>query len=206
MHLATFLTLVNLALFSSPVDMSTSILGRITDSNDASTLPDADVWLFAIKPETTSSMRVEVVAKAKADQDGRYRFPGLNPGSYMVRAEAVGFVREEVWNVEAARDGATVDIELAVGMHGDPYTPPQISGIVRGTRDGPLEDATVTLVRCDNAVERLQTRTDKNGYYHFWIPAGQYAIQASKPDFRSVTRLVRLEKETKLDFRLRYWE
>ncbi len=207
MHLATLLAIMNLALFSSPVDISTWISGRITLSSEASTFPDVDVSLFSIKPESRSLMRVELVAKAKTDQHGQYRFAGLTPGSYMVRAEQLDCIPQEVWNIRVARGGATVDIELALGAHGDPYTPPQISGIVTRAGNAPLEDATVTLVRCDNAAERLQARSDKNGHYSFsWLLEGQYALQVSKPDFRSVTKLVHLEKETKLDFRLRRWE
>lgn len=204
MHSLTFITLIAWALFSSPADTQTSIRGRITTTGLPFAVEDAEVSVFSIVRESAAVIRVQLVAKTRSETNGEYRITGLPPGSYLVRAELPGFMTEEAWNIWFYGIPVIVDLGLTFGAHGDPYTPPKISGIVRGPRDTPLEDVTVTLLQCDNSTRRFQTRTDKNGRYRLsWVLEGEYAIQVSKPGFRSVTRLLRLDKSTELSFRMR---
>jgi Carboxypeptidase regulatory-like domain/TonB dependent receptor-like, beta-barrel/TonB-dependent Receptor Plug Domain len=85
-----------------------SVEGTITDSSN-SPLPGASVEL---KSPALQGTRVAVT-----NADGRYRFPALPPGNYMVTASLSGFKKVERPNVHVSLDAtATIPIKMEISV------------------------------------------------------------------------------------------
>ena len=85
-----------------------SISGYVFDSQQK-TVPNVTV--------TATDVTKQFVSTAKTDQQGRYTFPDLNPGAYVIGVEAPGFKKYTQENVilHANEKASLPDIVLAVG-------------------------------------------------------------------------------------------
>ena len=96
---------------SPPVSAQTGqifgeIVGKVAD-DAGGVLPGVTVSL--------SGPAIMGVRSAVTNQDGQYRFPGINPGSYQVKFELSGFatlIRQEI--IVAARTTVTIDIGMKI--------------------------------------------------------------------------------------------
>lgn len=201
----TLICLIACVMVSTSVRAMTdgSIHGRITD-----TLPLAvagvEVSLYSIEYANRHPVRIDLVARTTTDEQGEYRFSEVKWGFYIVRAELPGFLTSKAWDVRPGTE--PVDLTLTAVDIGDPNPgPPILSGIVRSQNGRPLQNATVTLIQCDNPAGRFQVRTDQEGRYRFtWACyPGDYAIQVLKPGFGSRARALRIEDSAvQLNFKL----
>jgi hypothetical protein len=71
-------------------ETTSAIVGQVSDAVGAA-IPDALV--------TVTSREIGLQRRAKTDEEGRFNFPQLKPGSYSVRAEAPGFKPQQNDNV-----------------------------------------------------------------------------------------------------------
>jgi Carboxypeptidase regulatory-like domain len=85
------LLLSGLAAFAQG-ETTSAIVGQVMDATSAA-LAGATV--------TVTSRATGVERSAKTDEQGRFNFPQLQPGTYSVRAEAAGFDPERIENVSA---------------------------------------------------------------------------------------------------------
>ncbi len=154
-----------------------AVTGTILDENDVG-LPEHDVVAYrAARP-------LQIAARARTDDRGRYRLWGLEPGKYFIRAAAKeydddGYVA--TFHRDALRiDGAvTVDVELDheatdINVHPISGRLVNISGQIV-----PPSQINVTLVS-DTGAET--TVSDPLGNFHF-NPAspGQFELYAQAP-------------------------
>ena len=89
-------------------ETTSAILGQVTDSTNA-IVPGAIV--------TVTNRDTGLRRKAQTDQAGRFNFPQLQPGIYMVQVEAPGFESQRVDNVlSALGQRQTVNLILRVAQ------------------------------------------------------------------------------------------
>lgn len=94
-----------LLLVAPPAFAQTTISGSVTDPQSA-VIPDARVALLAGQAEVRST---------RTDAQGRYRFDGVTPGTYVVTATAAGFQAASAAPiVVASGQPATQDLSLAI--------------------------------------------------------------------------------------------
>jgi outer membrane receptor protein involved in Fe transport len=103
------------------------IEGRALDSSGA-VLPGATM--------TVSGPNLQGIRTATTDNDGRFRFLALPPGTYTVKAELAGFSTVEQPNVRVQLDG-TVTLELTM-------SPAAVTETVTVTGTAPVIDVTST--------------------------------------------------------------
>ncbi|MFZ1133321.1 MAG: carboxypeptidase-like regulatory domain-containing protein, partial [Candidatus Korobacteraceae bacterium] len=106
--LATVIILLAAAVAWAQGETTSAILGQVTDSTNAA-LPGATVT--AINRDTG------LKRTGKTDDAGRFNFPQLPPGDYLVRAEAQGFEPSQASNVIAGLgQKQTVNLTLKVAQ------------------------------------------------------------------------------------------
>jgi Carboxypeptidase regulatory-like domain len=111
--LAVFLPAVSAALLVpaeswAQGETTSAILGQVTDSTNA-VVPGATV--------SVTNQDIGLRRSAQTDQAGRFNFPQLRPGTYVVRVEAQGFEPQQVKNVLAALgQKQTVNLILKVAQ------------------------------------------------------------------------------------------
>src|SRR5260370_41705443 len=71
-------------------ETTSAIVGQVTDATDAA-IPGATV--------TITNRQTALQRSAKTDDEGRFNFPQLKPGTYSVRVEAQGFDAQQYDNV-----------------------------------------------------------------------------------------------------------
>jgi Carboxypeptidase regulatory-like domain len=89
-------------------ETTSAIVGQVTDATSAA-IPGAKV--------TITNRETALQRSAKTDEEGRFNFPQLKPGTYSVRAEAEGFDRQQNDNVVSGLgQKQTVDFILKVAQ------------------------------------------------------------------------------------------
>lgn len=120
----------------------------------------------------------KVVSEQTTGDDGAYKFPGLESGTYVVRmllpkgylAQGDAEVTLEVHGGSAAR------ADFHVYRHG------AIEGRVVSEDGTPMADAEVTLVDSTGTTVRT-ARTDPQGVYAFLdVPVDKYRVRVEVPD------------------------
>lgn len=132
-------------------------------------------------------------ATARTDDLGRFRFTGLPPGRYRLRADKQG-VGSAIYGADSTRGSAEV-IPLNDGQTREGLTlhflrSSEISGHVYGTEGDVVTDADIELSRVSrNLGERVlvnfrNVATDDRGEYRMTgLPPGQYYLRASPKEF-----------------------
>jgi hypothetical protein len=133
-----FMTWVGTAAGQTP---TATVSGVVRDSSGG-VIPNAKITL---KSTTKGTVR-----ETSTDDQGRYNLPGVDPGTYELRAERAGFRTEVKSNVVLTVGGSTdVDVTLKVGSTSD---------VVTVTGEPPLIEATkaeVSNVVTEQSIESL---------------------------------------------------
>src|ERR1700733_2732276 len=88
-------------------ETTSAIVGQVTDASSAA-IPGATVAITDRAPGIQRS--------AKTDDEGRFNFPQLKPGTYVVKVEAEGFDSQQNENVVSGLgEKQTVNFTLNVG-------------------------------------------------------------------------------------------
>jgi hypothetical protein len=161
-----------------------SLAGTVEDSLKA-LMPGAQLILRGANGE---------VAQVYAGKRGEFRFSGLPPGNYSIRAEAPGFHSTTVEAVKVAGSAeTTVRIVLEVGpipsCEGEPVfrldttesASTEIVGVVETWASGPVENVSITVTGPKSKRPLASTSTDRTG--RFVIPIqkpGMYTVTAHR--------------------------
>ncbi|UJS26611.1 IPTL-CTERM sorting domain-containing protein [Thiothrix winogradskyi] len=166
-----------------------SIAGQVRDDVDYDgALADVETGIPGV---TIILLRDDVeVARTATDSDGKYLFPNLKPGNYVVVETDLA-----LWNSTADIEGANdnrIAVALASAQHStgndflDSKQKGSLSGVVwtdtdtDGVRDAEetgIPGATVTVVNADGTVVATLT-TDANGAYRAeQLPPGEYLVK-----------------------------
>jgi len=109
--------LFGLAFFASPahaVDLTGQIVGQVLDDGGLE-VPGVVV--------TARSPKLQGERTAQTPFDGRFRFPGLPPGTYVVTAEKPGFNTWVAEGIQVSVGGTiTLNVELALAEAGEVFT------------------------------------------------------------------------------------
>lgn len=127
----------------------------------------------------------QVVDQQPTDVNGKFTFPGIQPGTFRMNVTAPGFHSEHRTVVLRAGDVVHLDVGLFVGQQGDPGPPPTIvvSGTVRTAKGKPVWRATVTVRPTWNSRFAIRTSTNRSGHYSVILAlGGQYEFHARAPD------------------------
>src|SRR5450432_4562161 len=92
------------SIASAQGETTSAIVGRVTDPGGAA-VPGANVTIANTETGATRS--------AHTDNDGRFNFPQLMPGTYSIKVDSQGFEPEQNQNVSAALgQKQTIDFSL----------------------------------------------------------------------------------------------
>jgi hypothetical protein len=133
------------------------------------------------------------IPTAISDSNGRFVFQGLDAGSYVLRAGADGYSRQQIGPNPPGQTGMTTSVTINEGQRltGVTFqlTPAgNVSGRVTGSNGQPLANIEVALLRLtyDADGKRLLPGTtaltdDRGEYRIFWAPPGRYYLSAGSP-------------------------
>jgi 5-hydroxyisourate hydrolase-like protein (transthyretin family) len=162
--------------------------GRLTDPVNE---PLAGVSVLLIS--------IDRVLQTQSDEDGRFTFSDVSPGSYEMDAKAPGFTRHR--QQIQITPPAPLEIQLSVGDMPDmeacgahqtiAYSPyrsgARLTGSIhRWTKGKPMKGVTVALWRTDEHTPALECRSDKLGYFALDAAPGYYRLRISEPGYENV--------------------
>ena len=163
----------------------------------------AEVTLVGVEGAEREASRK--VAKTTADFDGSFRFEGVLPGQYFLMAEYTGYASTRSCLVDVfAGEVTIVDLIQRVGVEVvSAEDMMEVSGTVRD-HQGPLADATVSILFLPLPDEVRQLRTDSKGNYGpVLVTPGDQLITVLKPGYDYEIKLVKWGTKRIVDFRLR---
>lgn len=85
------------------------VVGRVVDARSQQPVVAAEVTLDSILPENTKRS-----IGATADEDGRFAFEGVAPGSHTVTAEARNYLNSVPQSFDFSRDGESKQLNIAL--------------------------------------------------------------------------------------------
>jgi hypothetical protein len=91
MSLLIALGLAGALLQAGAAPSSASVSGRVVEESSGRPLAGVRVTAIPARPVPAPSRFDDEPRTVMTDQDGRYRFNGLDPGPYRLTAEKVGF-------------------------------------------------------------------------------------------------------------------
>jgi protocatechuate 3,4-dioxygenase beta subunit len=140
--------------------------------------------------DSNSSRRTRA-ATVKTDEEGRYRFQGVAPGSYDVFPAAFAFVLPKQGRY--GQSGKTVMVEVGEATEGVDFALTAggvITGRVTDADGRPVVEETVSVNKTTEQGHTLQfiphnyecLITDDRGIYRLYgVPAGQYLVSVGEP-------------------------
>jgi len=125
---ATFSSFLLLALFIISVHAQSStgyILGRVHD-NDGASIPKAEIIL--------SNQQSGIKRTTQSDQEGKFNFPAVTPGTYSLRTVATGFSSVELTGITISISSVlNYEVLLKIGATNEELTISAISQMVDTT-------------------------------------------------------------------------
>ena len=173
---------------SQPASGGTAVVeGRVTIAVNETPQPVRRARL-TLESDSSATHRT-----TDTDTDGRYRFEGVMPGRYRIRAEKYGFVPNAPDPQRALQpsspfvlaDGQSLSLDL--GM----VRAAALEGRIQTDAGEPVVDAVVYAMRSaeganDKKATAGQARTDDRGRFRIHtIPAGDYSVEAAVPGSKS---------------------
>jgi hypothetical protein len=138
-----------------------------------------DQWPVPGVPSTEKLLRT-----VTADEEGHYRVRNLPWGLYNVHVTRGEYCCADILQLYLAKGTEQVlDVGIPMALENG-LTPIIVIGKVYGEGQGPISDASITIVSAHNPQWWNQKRTGADGTYKFHLyQPGQYIIYASKPGF-----------------------
>jgi hypothetical protein len=156
-----------------------SVRGSVVDAATAAPLAGAVVTAL---PPSLQLLRLPGRGEGRtaiADSIGEFVFPGLAPGSWTFRAEAIGHATEE-------RPQQAVFADQPTELHFALSPGRELVGSVV-TAGATLADAQVTAVATGTDDGRVEARSDQNGRFVLaGLGTGSYRVTAGKQGYRTV--------------------
>ncbi|MBY0090740.1 carboxypeptidase regulatory-like domain-containing protein [Priestia aryabhattai] len=150
-----------------------SIVGTIVSAQTGLPLAGAMVQLFL-------SQSLIPVANTVTDENGQYRFSGLEPGDYVVAANSTNFARSVI--------GATVfpNLQTTANVSLQP-NPASVSGRITDQNGSPLSNATVRIIDENETLLGTGISSSDGIYTVGGLPPGMYGIVVTDTNFSTVT-------------------
>ncbi|MED4278752.1 carboxypeptidase regulatory-like domain-containing protein, partial [Priestia megaterium] len=160
---------INISLEPNPG----SIGGTIANAQTNLPLAGATVQLFL-------SQSLIPVANTVTDENGQYRFSGLEPGDYVVAANSTNFARSVI--------GATVfpNVQTTANVSLQP-NPASVSGRITDQNGSPLSNATVRIIDENETLLGTGISSLDGIYTVGGLPPGTYGIVVTDTNFSTVT-------------------
>ncbi|MEK1833445.1 carboxypeptidase regulatory-like domain-containing protein [Priestia megaterium] len=160
---------INISLEPNPG----SIGGTIANAQTNLPLASATVQLFL-------SQSLIPVANTVTDENGQYRFSGLEPGDYVVAANSTNFARSVI--------GATVfpNVQTTANVSLQP-NPASVSGRITDQNGSPLSNATVRIIDENETLLGTGISSLDGIYTVGGLPPGTYGIVVTDTNFSTVT-------------------
>ncbi|MBI4445587.1 MAG: carboxypeptidase regulatory-like domain-containing protein [Acidobacteria bacterium] len=169
-----------------------SIQGNVIRVGTGEFIVDAQMILVKISPlsgPAASAPLAGSIPPVATDDQGRFMFTDLEPGSYRLTAVADGYSRQEYGQRIPSGSGQSVQLAADQALSGlTILMTPTGTATGRITNDAgkPAVDADVQLFQISydaNGVRRIQpaglARTDDRGEYRlFWVTPGRYYVMA----------------------------
>jgi protocatechuate 3,4-dioxygenase beta subunit len=166
-----------------------AISGEVADKENEP-LAGAIVQAYFTK---TDSLFFRGFGMALTEEDGTYKIIGLEPGAYVVSAEAWtpwSYAQQWYKNVGSPDSATVIQVEEEQAVTGIDFTldlpkiAGSINGVVTNLKGEPLADASIQAYSPADSIE-LKPRfwgyanTDSSGRYRIDLPAGDYIVMAS---------------------------
>lgn len=161
---------VPVLLPAGPGEGGANLSGTVTDQASGAPLADAIVRFDRGTPVAT-------------DAEGRFRSPGLEPGSLAVTVSRSGY-EDGSAELELPAEGLDVNVQLSPAAFAG-----TVSGEVRGP-DGPVAEVEVLL----EGDERVQVQTDAEGRFEAPLPEGRYRVLVRAPGRLAAGATIQLER------------
>lgn len=139
------------------------------------------------------------------EADGRFAFEGLEPGSYQVSADRVGFLPQRYNPLGRAGSGGTIALSAGQQLTGiDFKLIPQgvIAGRILDADGDPMQRVQVSVLRVSSlggrrraAVQSSGATNDLGEFRIYSLPAGRYYVMAANNSRGGVRQLVRTGSE-----------
>lgn len=175
------------------------VTGRVLFEADNKGVPDFDVFVRAVIPNSTVFGRRAGTAKVRGSRNGAFEVAGLSQGEYVVEATAPGLAPSYSESFEVAQSLTTTDVIVRLSSGGS------LTGrLVSGSTGEPVVGARVTShdnVYVKNPIADMlgagmhrtttarQVMTDKDGVFtlpNLWPDV--YQINVSHPDHMQLIR------------------
>ena len=118
-------------------------------------------------------------AEAMPDAEGRYRFPGLKPGSYTIRVlGSDGHLRDEARKVELKENGRVENVDFVLDRHR--WGELKLEAV--DARGEPVPGVRLHIGTQD--IRTLYGWRGENGIYSFRLDAGEYDVQVVRPGWK----------------------
>src|SRR5574341_1044634 len=166
-----------------------AISGQVADK-DNKPIAGAIVQAYFAKPD---SLFYRGFGMALTEEDGTYKIIGLEPGAYIVSAEAWtpwSYAQQWYENVGSPDSATVIQVEEEQTVTGIDFTldlpkiAGSINGVVTNLKGEPLAGASIQAYGPADSIE-LKPRfwgyanTDSSGRYRIDLPAGDYLVMAS---------------------------
>src|SRR5262245_54135223 len=127
--------------------------------------------------------------RARTDENGRFRFNGVNAGNYSIYALAPGYIRlqetsiglgDKTLNISDGDKVENVDLEIRRGG--------VIAGRITDSQGRPVIEETIKLSKRDRDTRAqfsfslsqnndMNRAEDRGVYRNYWLPAGRYLVE-----------------------------
>jgi hypothetical protein len=199
MSLLLALTLASILVQSSAAPQTGEVSGRVLDDGTQMPIADAQVTLIVSGPPPRPwAIPPHRPPIAVTDRDGRYVFSGLAPGRYGLIVHKPGFAVQEEFrprevHIAAAQRLSDVNLTLQRGAviagrvldeGGEPFVNAQVIAMRKAPAVPPAAAVGRALPRDVLLPIGSGAQTNDLGEFRlFGLPAGEFYIQAMRPDF-----------------------
>lgn len=175
------------------IQPQSSVALRVEGGEGPLTRYDALLRLYHAEQDTIGHVpTAQVQAVLPRDvEDGWFRIPDVDPGTYVVQVEADGYARSFSEPFEVAPNAPEVRVELAmsrggaltgrvVGPDGAPVADAQVETLPGFVEDGPLAEVMGRMV--PHRTTRAVVRTQRDGTFTLpRLAAGEYQLRIEHP-------------------------
>jgi Carboxypeptidase regulatory-like domain len=172
-----------------------AIEGQVIRADSDTPAPIAQVRVVLARTQvaqTPTGPRYSEVAVTRTDSAGLFRLEGIPAGSYLLLANAEGFVTGQYGQRAANRPGAPLTVPdggLASPIVFKLTPTATITGIVRDFDNEPMADVTVQVSKIGYSPDGQRTltpasstTTDDRGVFRlYWVTPDEYVVSASLP-------------------------
>ena len=174
----------------SEVALTPARLGGVVLSPTGSAVADALVLAMPINMVNGDPLQTT------SQNDGRFTFNELVPGTYKISATSPGYAGVSSSELLLASGDQRDDLTLQ--LSGDGFT---LSGIVEDSGGGPIPGAQINAnLGWNNS--SFRTQTDGDGRYLLTLLPGSYRVRANAEMYASESHRLQLSTERELDFKL----